>query len=221
MTLLDVVFKYGTPPGEKEMSALNNAWEVYGVRKIKFDEKEHTIRVEYDASRLNLTLWIDFHAARFETLDLSTRWLFLLFLALRIYLDFSGYSDMAIGYAHMMGIRLPENFNWPYIARSIDEFWRRWHIWLSSWIRDYVYIPLGGSRHGPARRIINGLVAFTICGLWHGAAWNFALWGLYHGIGLAVSVNYVPGHGAAWAVVVHAIEAGSVAVHRSHVLLRQ
>jgi alginate O-acetyltransferase complex protein AlgI len=91
----------------------------------------------------------------------------------------------------MMGIHLPENFNWPYIARSIDEFWRRWHISLSSWIRDYIYIPLGGSRRGISRRIINGLIAFTICGLWHGAAWNFAVWGLYHGAGLAVNGNYV------------------------------
>jgi alginate O-acetyltransferase complex protein AlgI len=111
-------------------------------------------------------------------------------LALRIYLDFSGYSDMAIGYARMMGVRLPENFNWPYISHSIDEFWRRWHISLSSWIRDYVYIPLGGSRHGMARKIANGLIAFAICGLWHGANWNFLVWGLYHGAGLAICANY-------------------------------
>lgn len=143
----------------------------------------------------NLTLWLDFYAPQFETLGLRWRWVFLVLLALRIYLDFSGYSDMAIGYARMMGIRLPENFNWPYVARSIDEFWRRWHISLSSWIRDYIYIPLGGSRHGLARKILNGLVAFAICGLWHGAAWNFALWGLYHGAGLAVSSNYRRGPG--------------------------
>jgi alginate O-acetyltransferase complex protein AlgI len=139
----------------------------------------------------NLTLWIDFQSTRFETLDLHWRWIFLLMLALRIYLDFSGYSDMAIGYARMMGIHLPENFNWPYIARSIDEFWSRWHISLSSWIRDYIYIPLGGNRRGPSRRILNGLIAFAICGLWHGAAWNFAIWGLYHGAGLAIRGNYV------------------------------
>lgn len=138
----------------------------------------------------NLTLWIDHHAGRFETLDLASRWLFLILLALRIYLDFSGYSDLAIGYARMMGVRLPENFNWPYLARSIDDFWRRWHISLSSWIRDYFYIPLGGSRHGLPRKVANGLIAFAVCGLWHGAAWNFALWGLYHGAGLAVSSSY-------------------------------
>jgi alginate O-acetyltransferase complex protein AlgI len=139
----------------------------------------------------NLTLWIDSYAGAYEVLDIRMRWLFLIVLALRIYLDFSGYSDMAIGYARMMGVRLPENFNWPYISRSIDEFWSRWHISLSSWIRDYIYIPLGGSRHGLVRKVINGLLAFAICGLWHGAAWNFVLWGLYHGAGLAVAGNYV------------------------------
>lgn len=143
----------------------------------------------------NLTLWIDDHATRFDALDVPSRWLFLVLLALRIYLDFSGYSDMAIGYARMMGVRLPENFNWPYLAGSIDDFWRRWHISLSSWIRDYVYIPLGGSRHGLGRKVANGLIAFTICGLWHGAAWNFALWGLYHGAGLAICSNYRRGPG--------------------------
>jgi alginate O-acetyltransferase complex protein AlgI len=139
----------------------------------------------------NLTLWIEYQTPLYESLGLTWRWIFLFVLALRIYLDFSGYSDLAIGYARMMGIRLPENFNWPYVARSIDEFWARWHISLSTWIRDYIYIPLGGSRHGLTRKIVNGLLAFAICGLWHGAAWNFALWGLYHGAGLAISSNYV------------------------------
>jgi alginate O-acetyltransferase complex protein AlgI len=151
----------------------------------------------------NLTLWIDAHAARFETLDLSMRWLFLALLALRIYLDFSGYSDMAIGFARMMGVHLPENFNWPYVARSIDEFWSRWHISLSSWIRDYIYIPLGGSRHGLARKIVNGFIAFAICGLWHGADWRFLVWGLYHGGGLAISANYERALGTpGWAIAV-------------------
>jgi alginate O-acetyltransferase complex protein AlgI len=108
-------------------------------------------------------------------------------IGFRILLDFSGYSDMAIGFARMMGIRLPENFNWPYLAGSIIDFWRRWHISLSTWIRDYIYIPLGGSRHGLLRKTFNGFAAMALCGLWHGAAWNFALWGIYHGIGLAVA----------------------------------
>ena len=97
--------------------------------------------------------------------------------ARKILLDFSGYSDMAIGYARIMGIQVPENFNWPYLARSPIEFWQRWHMSLSSWIRDYIYIPLGGNRLGKSRRIANALAAMVICGLWHGAAWNFAVWG--------------------------------------------
>jgi alginate O-acetyltransferase complex protein AlgI len=135
----------------------------------------------------NLTLMINLYGSQFETMNLASRWLLVVGIAFRILLDFSGYSDMAIGFARMMGIKLPENFNWPYIATSPAEFWRRWHISLSTWIRDYVYIPLGGGRRGPTRRILNALVAFALCGLWHGAGWNFAVWGVYHGVGVAAS----------------------------------
>lgn len=105
-------------------------------------------------------------------------------LSVRILFDFSGYSDIAIGLAKMLGLELPQNFNYPYAASNIADFWRRWHMSLSSWIRDYVYIPLGGKNCGPARRARNLLVAMFICGMWHGAAWHFGCWGLYHGIGL-------------------------------------
>ena len=101
---------------------------------------------------------------------------------MQIYFDFSGYSDIAIGSGYLFGIVIPENFNWPYVSRNIAEFWRRWHISLSSWIRDYVYIPLGGSRRGEGRTAINLLLAFTASGIWHGAAYNFAAWGLWHGL---------------------------------------
>ncbi len=138
----------------------------------------------------NLTAAIDFWQPRFATLPLLDRWWVVGAIGLRILMDFSGYTDMAIGLARMMGIRLPENFNWPYLATNLQEFWRRWHISLSSWIRDYVYIPLGGNRHGAARKVTNGLIAFGLCGLWHGAAWNFVVWGLYHGAGLALSSQY-------------------------------
>jgi alginate O-acetyltransferase complex protein AlgI len=100
----------------------------------------------------------------------------------RIYFDFAGYSDMAIGLAQVLNLTVPENFNRPYRSTSLQEFWRRWHMSLSSWIRDYVYIPLGGNR---TRRAFNLLAAMILCGLWHGAAWNFAAWGLFHGLGLA------------------------------------
>lgn len=145
----------------------------------------------------NLTAAIDHFAPRLGELTLAGRWLFLAALAARILTDFSGYSDIAIGAARLLGIRLPENFNWPYAARNLQDFWQRWHISLSSWIRDYVYIPLGGNRVKPWRRAFNVLVAFALCGLWHGPAWNFALWGVYHGAGLAIQayLRFLPGVG--------------------------
>jgi alginate O-acetyltransferase complex protein AlgI len=106
-------------------------------------------------------------------------WLYIVAYALHIYFDFSGYSDMAIGMGRMFGFRFLENFNYPYVAKSVTEFWRRWHISLSSWFRDYVYIPLGGNRVGPGRHIFNILVVWFLTGFWHGAGWNFIAWGLY------------------------------------------
>ena len=100
----------------------------------------------------------------------------------QIYFDFSGYSDMAIGLGRMFGFHFEENFNYPYLSRSVTEFWRRWHMSLSGWFRDYVYIPLGGSRAGTAKQVRNILLVWTLTGLWHGAAWNFLLWGLYFGV---------------------------------------
>lgn len=106
--------------------------------------------------------------------------------SMQIYCDFSGYSDMAIGIALIMGFRLAKNFNFPYKARNISDFWRRWHISLSSWLRDYVYIPLGGNRKGTARTYINNFATMLVGGLWHGAAWQYVFWGALHGGGLAV-----------------------------------
>ncbi len=108
-------------------------------------------------------------------------WLAVVGFSLQIYFDFSGYSDMAIGLGRMFGFRFPENFNHPYRADSMTDFWRRWHMTLSSWFRDYVYIPLGGNRHGPWKTCRNLVLVFVLCGLWHGASWNFLAWGLLHG----------------------------------------
>lgn len=105
---------------------------------------------------------------------------------LQIFYDFSGYSDMAIGLGRIFNFRFLENFNYPYCSLSIKEFWRRWHISLSSWFRDYLYIPLGGNRKGKLRTYINMYIVFGLCGLWHGATWNFVFWGVYHGTGLVV-----------------------------------
>jgi alginate O-acetyltransferase complex protein AlgI len=106
--------------------------------------------------------------------------------SLQIYFDFSGYSDMAIGLARIFGYRFHENFDRPYSARSIREFWRRWHISLSTWFRDYVYRPLGGNRRDGARTIANLVTVFLLCGFWHGASWTFIVWGAYHGAFLAI-----------------------------------
>jgi alginate O-acetyltransferase complex protein AlgI len=112
-------------------------------------------------------------------------WVAALAYALQVYCDFSGYSDMALGTAHLLGYRLSINFNLPYLAPNIADFWRRWHISLSTWLRDYLFIPLGGSRKGPARSALNLLITMTLAGLWHGASWNFVLFGLVHGCWLA------------------------------------
>lgn len=117
---------------------------------------------------------------------LFTAWTGLLAYAMQIYFDFSGYSDMAVGLGLMLGFRFPQNFNSPYKALSITDFWRRWHISLSSWLRDYLYIPLGGNRLGPVRTYVNLFLTMLLGGLWHGANWTFVLWGAYHGALLAV-----------------------------------
>jgi len=118
-------------------------------------------------------------------LTMPLAWIGLTAYCLQIYFDFSGYSDMAIGLGRIFGFRFHENFNYPYIATSLREFWRRWHISLSSWFRDYVYIPLGGNRVGPIRVYTNLFIVFVLTGFWHGASWNFLVWGLFHGIFLA------------------------------------
>jgi len=126
------------------------------------------------------------YAAPYDTsLSLLDYWLAFYGFSAQIYCDFSGYTDMAIGLAFMLGIRFPINFDRPYLSHSIAEFWHRWHMTLSFWIRDYIYIPLGGNRRGKTRQLVNLLIAMGLAGLWHGASWTFILWGLFHGIGIA------------------------------------
>ena len=122
--------------------------------------------------------------------SIMTSWLGIFAYTLQIYFDFSGYSDMAIGMGKMLGFTFPENFNFPYISDSITEFWRRWHMTLSGWFREYVYIPLGGNRVSMPRHILNLLIVWVLTGFWHGAAWNFILWGLYYGI-LLILEKYI------------------------------
>jgi alginate O-acetyltransferase complex protein AlgI len=119
-------------------------------------------------------------------LDTKTAWLGALAYTFQIYFDFSAYSDMAIGLARLFGFHLLENFDRPYAAVSVTDFWRRWHISLSRWFRDYLYIPLGGNRKSNIRTMANLIAVFALCGLWHGANWTFVCWGLYHGLFLIV-----------------------------------
>ncbi len=131
-------------------------------------------------------LWDNINAMNIESVPIATAWIGIFAFAFQIYFDFSGYSDMAIGLGHMFGFTFLENFNYPYISKSITEFWRRWHISLSSWFRDYVYIPLGGSRKGLAKQIRNIFIVWLLTGIWHGASMNFLYWGLYFAILLMV-----------------------------------
>lgn len=119
--------------------------------------------------------------SNFSDLTTPTAWVGIVSYAFQIYFDFSGYSDMAIGLGKMFGFTFLENFNFPYISKSIKEFWRRWHISLSTWFRDYLYIPLGGSRLSNTRTYLNLLIVFTLTGFWHGASWSFLFWGIFHG----------------------------------------
>ena len=116
------------------------------------------------------------------SLSFASAWLGAVAFAFKIYFDFSGYSDMAIGLGKMMGFKYPENFNYPYIADSVTDFWRRWHITLSSWFKSYVYIPLGGSRKGTARTVLNLIIVWGLTGFWHGASWNYLLWGAFFAV---------------------------------------
>lgn len=114
------------------------------------------------------------------------------FYTFQLYADFSGYTDMALGSARLLNIKLTDNFRSPYFASSIADFWRRWHITLSTWLRDYIYIPLGGNRLGMTRQILNAMIVFFVCGLWHGASWTFVVWGLLHGAFVSLSILFRP-----------------------------
>lgn len=136
-------------------------------------------------------LWTEVETLGFGNLSSGLAWLGILAFTLQIYFDFSGYSQMAIGLGRMLGFRFPQNFNFPYISRSITEFWRRWHMTLGSWFREYLYIPLGGNRVGRGRWYFNMFVVWFATGFWHGADWNFILWGLYFFILLVLEKSFL------------------------------
>ena len=136
-------------------------------------------------------LWDIYSAKASSGLTVVGAWLGIIAFTMQIYFDFSGYSDMAIGLGRMLGFEFLENFNYPYISRSVTEFWRRWHISLGSWFRDYVYIPLGGNRCGRARQFLNLLIVWALTGFWHGANWTFLCWGLYYAVFLMLEKGFL------------------------------
>ena len=146
-------------------------------------------------------LWSMVSVYDFSNLSMSLAWLGLIAYTMQIYFDFSGYSDMAIGLGKILGFDFLENFNYPYISRSITEFWRRWHMSLGSWFREYVYIPLGGNRVGKVRAYVNILIVWMLTGLWHGAEWNFVIWGLYFAVLLILEKRYMKGFLAKFPVI--------------------
>ncbi len=150
-------------------------------------------------------LWDTYAAMGASELTLVGAWLGLAAFTFQIYFDFSGYSDMAIGLGRMIGFEFLENFDYPYISKSITEFWRRWHISLGTWFRDYVYIPLGGNRHGLRRQLVNIVIVWALTGIWHGANWTFLLWGLYYSVFLILEKAFLLRRMGKWPAVVRHI----------------
>ena len=136
-------------------------------------------------------LWDAYKAMPAEQLTTAGAWLGIIAFAFQIYFDFSGYSDMAVGLGRMLGFEFMRNFNYPYISKSLTEFWRRWHISLGSWFREYMYIPLGGNRVSKPRLFFNLLVVWAATGIWHGASWNFLLWGLFFAVMLIIEKTFL------------------------------
>ena len=160
---------------------LDTASTVYGVKRFLYGLAKKVILANAFAAKADEIFGL-------APGDISTplAWLGALYYTLQIYYDFSGYSDMAIGLGRMFGFHFPENFNYPYLSKSVTEFWRRWHMSLSGWFKEYLYIPLGGNRRGQGRTLINLFIVFLVTGLWHGANWQFVAWGVYYGILLIV-----------------------------------
>ena len=142
------------------------------------------------ADRIGL-LWNNIQAIGFESISTPLAWMGAFAYSIELYFDFSGYSLMALGLGRMLGFEFPKNFKHPYISRSVSEFWRRWHMSLSGWFKEYLYIPLGGNRRGKFRTVVNKMIVFVCTGIWHGASFNFLFWGIYHGFFLMLE-EYIP-----------------------------
>ncbi len=173
---------------EKELNHRNVTFEDFGVGVMRFIEglgKKVLI-----ANNIGL-LWDQMLTTSTNELSIIGAWLGAIAFGLQLYFDFSGYSDMAIGLGRMLGFRFPENFNYPYIAKSVSDFWRRWHMTLTGWFRDYVYIPLGGNRVSKPRFYLNIFIVWFLTGFWHGAGWNFILWGVLFAVLMIIERSFL------------------------------
>ena len=175
------IVRYQTIADQIDERKENNAVWVAGMQRFILGLAKKVIL----ANQIG-RLWEEISTTQMTQLSTAGAWLGAIAYTFQIYFDFSGYSDMAIGLGKMFGFTFPENFKHPYESKSITEFWRRWHITLSTWFREYVYIPLGGNRKGFKRQIVNLLIVWFLTGLWHGASWNFVLWGLYYFVLLVI-----------------------------------
>ena len=175
------IVRYQTIAADIENREANFDNIVAGVRRFVIGLAKKVLIADVMASIADVVF-----DAPVKSIPCAYAWLGAIAYTLQIYFDFSGYSDMAIGLGRIFNFRFLENFDHPYASCSVQEFWRRWHISLSSWFRDYLYIPLGGNRKGTWRTYANMFTVFFLCGLWHGAAWNFVVWGVYHGVGLVI-----------------------------------
>ncbi|MDM5178191.1 MBOAT family protein [Massilia sp. DJPM01] len=170
------IVRYRQIAGEVDHRSLSNERIWMGFRLFVLGMAQKVLIANYVAQTADFIFAVDP-----SKLDAPGAWLGIACYSIQILFDFAGYSNMAIGIGHMLGFSYPPNFNRPYSATSITDFWRRWHISLSTWFRDYLYIPLGGNRASPLRTYFNLALVFFLCGLWHGAAWTFVIWGLWHG----------------------------------------
>ncbi|MGP1569598.1 MAG: MBOAT family O-acyltransferase [Eubacteriales bacterium] len=173
---------------EEQLNKRTHSFELFrnGVVRFTFGLAKKVIL----ANNLG-QIWSHIDNQEIFNLSPASVWIAAFSFALQIYFDFSGYSDMAIGLGKMFGFTFDENFNYPYVSKSVTEFWRRWHISLGTWFKEYLYIPLGGNRKGNARQILNIMLVWSLTGLWHGASWNFAIWGTYFGVFLVMEKMFI------------------------------
>jgi alginate O-acetyltransferase complex protein AlgI len=173
-------FEKFNPQISKQTIQFQTNYVSFAFRRIIFGLFKKLVIANWIGYFIN-PLWNEY-----SELNITLKLVILFGYSIQIYMDFAGYSDIAIGSSKLFGLKIMENFNWPYLQPNISQFWRHWHISLSEWFKDYLYFPLGGSRNGLKRTIFNVIIVFMLCGFWHGQEWHFVIWGLWHGIGISI-----------------------------------